>query len=196
MTSGIIGGGRSAVHLTWADVDFENETVRVSPKSTPLIPWTPKSYESRTVPVPVRTLDLLAKRQAECPDGHPFVFVSPGRWEGIQAGIACGLWTETKAALNGLHKAFAAIVVRAGDTVPTLVRKVDGVSKPTVTMHDLRRSAIKNWSRAINLQTVMRLAGHSNVTTTMKFYAAVMDDQIELARQVSAEAIERKVVAK
>ncbi len=37
--------------------------------------------------------------------------------------------------------------------------------------------------------TVMALSGHGNVETTMKFYAAVTDEQREKARRAAAAAI-------
>jgi hypothetical protein len=39
------------------------------------------------------------------------------------------------------------------------------------------------------MQTVMRMAGHSRIETTMRYYAATTDDQIELVRQASAHSL-------
>ena len=46
------------VHLTWSDIDFTNLAVRVAAKSESdgLLEWSPKSYESRTVPLPTYPL--------------------------------------------------------------------------------------------------------------------------------------------
>lgn len=181
-----------AAHLTWADVDFESATIRVSPKpdNGKLLPWTPKSYQSRSVPVPESTIGLLAQLQAECPDGHPYVFIPAARLESIRLAMADGTWPEARDVLNNVRRDFVKIVEKAGKSVSTLVRSDgdDGVV-PTVSMHDLRRSAITNWSRATNLQTVKTLAGHANIETTMRYYAAVTDDQLALARQASASAV-------
>ncbi len=79
------------------------------------------------------------------------------------------------------------LVVLAAQERPSLL---DGEGKPSVSVHDLRRSAVTNWSKVTNIQTVMRLAGHSNIDTTQRYYAATTDDQLELARMASRAAMQ------
>ena len=80
----------------------------------------------------------------------------------------------------------ATFLQQRGEFVATLL---DGEGKPAISLHDLRRSAATNWSRVANIQTVSRLAGHSDVATTMKFYAAVTDDQIDAIRAANEQAM-------
>jgi integrase len=61
-------------YLTWRDVDFRNQAVRVTAK--PQYDFKPKNKEEREVPVPQSLLDLLlAHREKQRP--HPSGFVFP-----------------------------------------------------------------------------------------------------------------------
>ena len=46
----------------------------------------------------------------------------------------------------------------------------------TLSLHDLRRSGITTWSRRANIQTVSRMAGHNDIDTTMRYYAAITEE--------------------
>jgi integrase len=49
--------------------------------------------------------------------------------------------------------------------------------------HDLRKTAITRWLLAgLAPQEVQRLAGHADIETTMKYYAACRDDIVYRAR--------------
>ena len=177
-----------AVHLAWPDVDFEHDTVRVSAKTETrnTIAWNPKTFEMRTVPLPTETMALLAKMQERSEPGHPYVFISANRIAAIKRLKAEGRWSGLSAVLNNTRRTFLRIVARASKAAPTLV---DGEGRSSVCIHDFRRTAITNWSRFANTQTVMRLAGHSRFETTVKHYAATTPDQIDLARRASAAAL-------
>lgn len=176
------------LHLTWADVDFDGNHIRVSAKKeTPAtLAWTPKDYETRLLPVPAAVTDLLAKLQATSIEGHAYVFISPERLNLIKVAQAALRWREGKAVINNFGRGFRLLVKQAARNCTTLV---DVSGKPTLSVHDLRRSAITNWSRAANMQTVMRLAGHSNVETTQRYYAAATQDQLDKVRAASEAAI-------
>jgi integrase len=177
-----------ALHLTWADVDFDRDTIQVSPKTEGMttFAWTPKDFETRQVPVPGETTALLAKLQNSAPEGHAYVFLPADRFLLIKEARTRGLWREQQTVLNNFQRSFRRLVLRAAQKAPTLK---DEEGNPTISMHDLRRSAITNWSRKANMQTVMRMAGHSNIETTRRYYAATTEDQIALVREASAAAI-------
>ena len=72
--------------------------------------------------------------------------------------------------INNLRKNFHTIRRRAGVT--------------ECTLHDLRRSAITNWASQLPIQVVQQLAGHSDITTTRKYYLTVRSEDMVSANKV------------
>ena len=177
-----------ALNLTWSDVDFEGDEITVSTKteSEHTLDWTPKDYENRTIPVPSETIALLARLQQNCRKGHAYVFLPLDRFELIKAAMKKELWPEGRNMINNFNRGFRSVVEHAARQAPSLI---DKSGKPTVSIHDLRRSAITNWSRFANIQTVMKMAGHSSVGTTQRYYAAATQDQLDLIREASRAAV-------
>jgi len=62
-----------------------------------------------------------------------------------------------------------------------------GVSK--CTLHDLRRSCIANWAVVLPIHVVQKLAGHSVIRTTRRYYLAVQENDLERAKGVQAEIL-------
>ena len=52
------------------------------------------------------------------------------------------------------------------------------------TLHDLRRSAITNWAQKLPIQVVQQLAGHSDISTTRKYYLTVRSEDMVSANKV------------
>ena len=50
-------------------------------------------------------------------------------------------------------------------------------------IHDLRRSAITNWAKKLPIQVVQELAGHSDISTTRKYYLAVRSEDLASANK-------------
>ncbi len=89
-----------AQHVTWSDIDFSNQVIRVTAK--PKLGFTPKTWEEREVPIPDRLLHGLHKHRAEAQPACSLVFATcNGRvvhnflrqcksiaW---RAGLNCGL---------------------------------------------------------------------------------------------------------
>jgi len=59
----------------------------------------------------------------------------------------------------------------------------------TCTLHDLRRSCITNWAKVLPIYVVQKLAGHSDIKTTQKYYLAVQEEDLEMARQVQSKIL-------
>lgn len=166
-----------AIHLTWADVDFENEQVQVIAREG-VLKFQPKGKKSRIIPLPKRAMDFLAKLQAEqSEEGNPYVFVNTARLRLIQSARQVNQWSETRETVNNLRRVWYHIVAASG------------VGR--ATMHDFRRSAITNWARALPVHVTQRLAGHANVQTTLRYYVAVLDADMDAARQVAEDALEK-----
>jgi integrase len=116
------------------------------------------------------TASLLADIQIQSSEGHAYIFISPQRFAWIMQHRktdkpACALQTA-----NNLVRDFNAIRRRAG------VKKC--------TLHDLRRSAITNWAQKLPIQVVQQLAGHSDISTTRKYYLSIRSEDFVLAGKI------------
>ena len=131
-------------------------------------------------------VQLLADHQSQQPEGYPYVFVPPARYDRIQQHRANGNWTYSDSRLKviiNFDRNFKRVLKRA--TV-----------KPS-QFHDLRRTAICNWfAEGMSEFEVMKLAGHSNFSTTHKYYLAVADDLIDKARRVNERGLCQNLLQK
>jgi len=170
------------LNCTWGDVDFDEQTIKVSPKANTAETWEwgIKDTDRRTLPLTDMLTQLLADHQARQPEGHPYVFVPPTRYDYIQRELrAKDNWTysdsRTKVITNfnwGFNKILHKARVEEGQ------------------FHDLRRTAICNWFReGLKEFEIMRLAGHANFATTHKYYLRVRDDLVDRAREATARGL-------
>lgn len=160
------------LNLIWADIDFENQQIRIAPKeeTAKTLEWEPKDHENRVVPMSDETVQLLANLQVQSEEGRPYIFVSLKRLGWIIQRRKAGKWNPRSEVVNNLIRDFNVIRCRAG------------VGK--CTLHDLRRSAITNWAQKLPIQVVQQLAGHSNITTTRKYYLAVRSEDLVSANKL------------
>ena len=160
------------LHLTWADIDFENQQIYINPKKETVetIEWEPKDHEKRVLPMADETVQLLVDLQTQAEEGFPYIFISPERFKRIRERQKVGKWNPRSEVINNLRKNFHAIRRRAGVT--------------ECTLHDLRRSAITNWASQLPIQVVQQLAGHSDITTTRKYYLTVRSEDMVSANKV------------
>ena len=160
------------LHLTWADIDFENQQIYINPKkeTAETIEWEPKDHEKRVLPMADETVQLLVDLQTQAEEGFPYIFISPERFKRIRERQKVGKWNPRSEIINNLRKNFHAIRRRAGVT--------------ECTLHDLRRSAITNWASQLPIQVVQQLAGHSDITTTRKYYLTVRSEDMVSANKV------------
>jgi integrase len=156
-----------ALNLTWQDVDFEGNRVRVVRKteSGQRAAWVPKDKDMRIVPLPDPALSVLTELQVSAEDGQEYVFVN-GR--GPNAG--------SRMKRQNIWRDFQAIRAKAG--------------LPKCSYHDLRKSFCTNLAGAVPMHIVQELAGHADIRTTRKHYVQVRDEQIDSARRV-LEAVMR-----
>lgn len=160
------------LHLTWADVDFDNRQIRVTAKikTDNTLEWEPKDRENRVVPMTNETEQLLAKFQIEAAEGHPYIFISAQRLIRIKEHQKKGSWKPNSEVINNVCRDFNGI------------RRKAGVKK--CTLHDFRRSAITNWAQKLPIQVVQQLAGHSDISTTRKYYLSVRSEDLTSASEV------------
>jgi len=165
------------IHLTWPDVDFEENRIRIAGKTGGADggSWEPKDHEGRVLPAPAEVLLLLADLQVGAEEGRPYVFVPNWRWRYIRRAQEAGRWDDSRALMNNLNRRLATL------------RKRAGVAK--FTFHDLRRTCITNWARHLPVHVVLKLAGHSDIKTTQRYYLSVQEDDLEKARVVQSEVL-------
>jgi len=169
------------LNCTWSDIDLAALTLVVSPKedTKETWAWLIKDCDRRTLPLTDEVVQMLADHQSGQPEKHPYVFVLPARYAHIQDQLrAKGKWRYSDSrqkVIPKFNKAFGKILARAGIEQGTF--------------HDLRRTAISNWlAKGLSEFEVMKLAGHSNFSTTHRFYLRVRDDMIDRARKASTRA--------
>ena len=165
------------LNLTWGNIDFENQRIHVSPKKETMgiLGWEPKDHEARVLPMPLQTMRLLVDLQALSVEGCPYVFVPHWRWEQIQKKQLAGKWKEGQAIVNNFGRNFHKL------------RRKAKVAE--CTLHDLRRSCITNWAQVLPIHVVQKLAGHSDIKTTQKYYLAVRQEDMEKARLTQSEIL-------
>jgi len=170
------------LNCTWADIDFAGQTIKVSPKvnTAATWEWLIKDTDRRTLPLTDMLTQLLVDHQNRQPEGHPYVFVLPVRYNYIQnEPRAKGKWTyldSTSKVITcfsyGFHKILRQAGVEEGQ------------------FHDLRRTAICNWFReGLKEFEIMRLAGHATFATTHQYYLRVRDDLVDRAREATARGL-------
>ncbi|UCC31426.1 MAG: tyrosine-type recombinase/integrase [Phycisphaerales bacterium] len=166
-----------AIHLTWSDIDFENERVRIVPKAETagLEAWRPKDYDPPTVRAPSHTIALLSRLHSEADEGSEFVFVPQTRAAWIRIQRATGRWTEGAAVVNNMTRDFKAIVRKAGIL--------------DATLHDLRRSCITHWAKRLAAPVVQELAGHVDIKTTLTYYVTIRDEDMSEAADITARTL-------
>ena len=169
------------LNCIWSDIDFETQTVSVSPKEHTLLTWEwyIKDSDRRTLPLTDEVINILTDYQSKLPEGNPYVFVPDERYKYIQKLRKRGKWKFSDSrikVINNIGRDFKVILKRAG-------------IKPA-QFHDLRRTALSNWlANGMSEHDVMILAGHASFSTTHAFYLAVADDLVDRARQVSAQSL-------
>jgi len=175
------------MNCTWADVDFDAQTIEVNLKENTkdTWEWRIKDAEHRTLPLTDGIVQMLVDHHTMQPEGYPYVFVPTARYDHIQNVLRPkGKWTLEDARLkvvNNFKRSFDKILRKAG------VKKG--------TFHDIRRTAISMWfDNGMSEYEVMRLAGHSDFATTHKFYLAVADGLVDRARVAVARGLRQKMV--
>lgn len=170
------------LNCTWRDVDFEEQTMKVSPKpnAAETWEWLIKDSDRRTLPLTDELTLLLVDHQGRQPEGHPYVFVPPARYDDIQRELrAKSKWTYSASRLKVVS-----------NFCPDFRRILQKAGVERGTFHDLRRTAICNWFKeGMREYDVMKLAGHADFKTTHKYYLRVHDDLVDRARQATARGL-------
>jgi integrase len=168
----------------WSDIDLGEQTITISPKADTekTWKWLIKDSDFRKVPLTEELVQMLIEHQSRQPEGYPYVFIPPARYDYIQQLRAEGKWKYRDSGIKTVarfNKVFLATLKRA--------RIAQG------TFHDLRRTAICYWFReGLSELEVKTLAGHANFETTHKYYLKVdREKSVRRAREASAQVMSR-----
>jgi len=161
------------LNTTWPDIDFDRLMISVAPKqdTKQTWEWRIKDSERRALPLTREVADLLQTRRTARMRLHPYVFLSASRYQAIEKRRDAGRWTLSygRCPVNNFDRGFDRILKRA--------QIEEG------EFHDLRRTCLSRWlTNGLTEYDVMQLAGHSEFSTTHRFYLAVRSDLIDRAR--------------
>ena len=118
----------------------------------------------------------MANLQADLAEGIPYVFLPAWRWHRIWQMRRAGRWKEGQDLINNFVRNYHKL------------REEAGVAE--CTLHDLRRSSITNWAKVLPIYVVQKLTSHSDIKTTQKYYLAVQEEDLEMARRVQSKILE------
>ena len=166
------------LNLTWQDIDFTDEIVMVQPKEDTAGTWTwhPKDYEIRELPLGKRAVDILSRLRDECPSSQPYALLKPTTHTRMLQ-----LRDQGKLSYD-----FRRLPEREYYKEFKKIRNAAKLNRGS--MHDLRRAAITSWAENKDLQPheAMKLAGHSSLSTTLKYYVHVRRSIVNRARSSTA----------
>ncbi len=180
LTTGLRRG--ELLNATWRDIEIASQTIEVNPKTSTgeTWEWHIKDTDRRTLPLTDEVTSLLVDHQNNHPEGYPYVFVPPHRYDRVQELRKKGEWTLRSSRQNLIHnftRQFRIILRRAN--IQRLAQ-----------FHDLRRTALSNWlANGMGEYDVMILAGHGSFDTTHEFYLAIREDMLARARQAASRAV-------
>ena len=163
------------LNLTVNDIDFDQETIKVQNKRETDSVWeyTTKNYQRRTVPLTNQASKLLIRLLAELPAKQPYIFLTERRYFHLQKLRKARIMADRQK-------------INPDDTITpgfVRIRELAGVKQGT--FHDLRRTAITKWTQILAPQEVKKLAGHADIETTVRYYAAVRPDTLDQIRKHS-----------
>jgi integrase/recombinase XerD len=164
---------KEVTFATWADIDCDKKTYHIRRKED--VHFTPKSHESRTVPLPDSLIGLLKVRRKKAPHDR-WIFVNDeGRPDNhflrklkriaLHAGLNCGQ-CKTQITLGRYDK--------------KRIVKVSCQNHPVcehIYLHRLRKTCATRWHEAgVPIRTIQAWLGHKNLETTM-IYLGVTDSE-------------------
>lgn len=176
-----------AFSLTWSDVNFESTKLIIANReaTATLPPFHVKDHETRQIPLPKHTVDLLTQYQTQAPEGVPYILLTEKRFAIVKAK-----WDQLKIKkkpwlnrymINNVLRNFKGRCKRTG------IQPIG-----TLTIHTLRKCAGQNWADYLPMNVVKELMGHSTIVTTQKYYSQVDADHEAKAAAVIQSLLENE----
>ena len=172
---------KEVTFAAWADVDFTKREYHIRRKED--VGFTPKSHESRTVPLPVSLVDALKTRRRTRPndrwiflnkDGKPDNhFLRKLKRIALRAGLNCGQCRTTLTTGKYDRKKATEVTCK---TYPVCEH---------IYLHRFRKTCATRWQEhGIPLRTVQAWLGHKNLETTQRYLGVT--DSGKLRPQIDA----------
>ena len=172
---------KEVTFAAWNDIDFAKREYHIRRKED--VGFTPKSHESRTVPLPVSLVDALTVRRKKRPDDR-WLFLN-GRGEpdnhflrklkriALHAGLNCGQCRATITTGKYDRKKLTEVTCK---THPVCEH---------IYLHRFRKTCATRWQEhGIPLRTIQAWLGHKNLETTQKYLGVT--DSGKLRGQIDA----------
>ena len=164
-----------AANLLWdnGDIDFEENQINIANRfpqqDIPI--FSVKDYETRSIPVPRKVMNMLKELKERSEQGSPFVFLSPDAY-----GDLANRWHRycqdgkedwsSKHVISNARRDFKWFCERAGIKTTKVL-----------TLHSLRKGYGTNMANlGIPANTLKDLMGHSSIVTTMEYYVKTLDE--------------------
>jgi len=166
-----------ALALCWMDIDFDKNRLSVvnRPATKEYPPFDIKDGDTRTIPLPKFTVNLLTELHAEAPEAVPFVLMDKQDCQRVR-----DKWRECREqGKNWLNRYWANNVIRNFHRRIKQAGIDPGGKK--LTVHVLRKCCCQNWANELPMNVVRELAGHADIETTSKFYSTVDEAHLDAA---------------
>ncbi len=183
--------------LAWSDIHWKEGKLAVSAK--PDVGFTPKSYEERSVPIPMTLIEVLRERKksnksilvfptlphptrpeygkGDNPHGH---LLELCKEIAFRAGLNCG-HCKGEFTVYALNKGVAQKVKRSYkcDTSPRCRNWY---------LHKFRHTFATNILQSVDIRSLQVMLGHKNIATTEKYLKSLRLDQLRERIESSALA--------
>lgn len=181
------------VNLCWSDIDFEIGEVSIRNRTVgtaTMPPFLIKDKEERVIGIEKHTIDTLVKLQNTASEGVPYIFMTNRQYQTLVAK-----WNrfrqqnrpwKNQYMVNNVGREFKRHCKKAG------IKAAEG---ETLSLHSLRKAFGKN-SSLLNTDPALtqKLMGHASVSTTLKFYDKVTDDDRKRAAMALGALVMKKEV--
>jgi len=151
---------QEAIYLTWRDIDLDGGVLRV--RSKPEYAFKVKDKEQRDIPIPADVLSRLRERRKHCPN------------EKLVTGTASDL--PNMKLLRTLKRVVKNSGLNCGSCQSCIRRK----ECEEWFLHKFRATFITTLLRSgMDLRTVMKLSGHSDLESVMRYLSPANDAAIK-----------------
>lgn len=173
-TAGLRRG--EVLNLCVWDIDFERSIIRLTAKqeTSRTWRWQPKNKMNNSeLPLVPQLEELLAQILRRLPEGQPYLLLSPSRYQRNREMLT----------RDRLSNQMRVVPYPNFDRVFARIRAQAGIRYGT--FHDLRRTYVTQLAEGGCMpHELSRLARHSDVNITMRYYVAERDSAVEKAKRI------------